>query len=60
MNYCEESLKKHEKWRGKVEVKVRASVDDAEGLSLSYTPGVASSCLAIQNNLERSFELTRR
>ncbi len=60
MNYSEESLKKHEEWKGKIEVKVRASVDDAEGLSLAYTPGVASSCLSIQNNPERSFELTRR
>ena len=60
MNYSEESLKKHEEWKGKIEVKIRASVDDAEGLSLAYTPGVASSCLAIQNNPERSFELTRR
>ncbi len=60
MNYSEESLRKHEEWKGKIEVKVRASVDDAEGLSLAYTPGVASSCLAIQNDPDRSFELTRR
>lgn len=60
MDYSEESLKKHKEWKGKIEVKVRSSVDNAEALSLAYTPGVASSCLEIQKNPEKSYELTRR
>ncbi len=60
MNYREESLKMHEKWRGKIEVVSRVEVDSREKLSLAYTPGVAEPCLAIQKDPEKSFTLTRR
>ena len=60
MDYAKESLKKHLEWRGKIETKVRAAVDSSEALSLAYTPGVAAPCLAIRDNPEKSYELTRR
>ena len=60
MHYGKESLKKHEEWRGKYETKVRVPVSNREELSLAYTPGVAEPCLAIQKDIEKSFELTRR
>lgn len=60
MNYREESLKRHAEWRGKIEVVPRVEVDSREKLSLAYTPGVAEPCLAIQKDIEKSFELTRR
>ena len=60
MDHAEESLKKHAEWRGKIETKVRAAVDSAEALSLAYTPGVAAPCLAIRDDPEKSYELTRR
>lgn len=60
MNYREESLKKHAEWRGKIEVACRVEVDSREKLSLAYTPGVAEPCLAIHEDTEKSFELTRR
>ena len=60
MNYREESLKQHEKWRGKIEVVPRVAVDTREALSLAYTPGVAESCMAIHDDPEKSFTLTRR
>jgi len=60
MNYREESLKKHEAWRGKIEIVPRVEVDTREKLSLAYTPGVAEPCLAIQKDKEKSFTLTRR
>lgn len=60
MNYREESLKKHAEWKGKIEIKARVPVDSRENLSLAYTPGVAEPCLAIHENVEKSFELTRR
>ena len=60
MNYREESLKLHQRLKGKLEIKTRAEVKDRESLSLAYTPGVAEPCLAIQKNKELSFELTRR
>ena len=60
MNYREESLKLHGEWKGKIEVVSRVSVQDREHLSLAYTPGVAEPCLAIHEDVERSFDLTRR
>lgn len=60
MNYREESLKLHGQWRGKIEVVPRVEVDSREKLSLAYTPGVAEPCLAIQKDIDKSFELTRR
>jgi len=60
MNIKEESLKKHEEWKGKIEVISRVEVDTREKLSLAYTPGVAEPCLAIHKDINKSFELTRR
>ncbi len=60
MDYRKESLKLHAEWRGKIEVTPRVEVDSREKLSLAYTPGVAEPCLAIQQDPEKSFELTRR
>ncbi len=56
----EESLKKHYEWNGKIEVISRVSVNQREDLSLAYTPGVAEPCLAIQKDINKSYELTRR
>ena len=60
MDYGKISLEKHAEWKGKIEVKCRAEVDSAEALSIAYTPGVATPCLEIQKDIEKSFELTRR
>lgn len=60
MNYAEESLKMHYDLKGKIEITARASVDSKEALSLAYTPGVAKPCLEIQEDKNKSFDLTRR
>ena len=60
MDYGKISLEKHAEWRGKIEIKVRADVDSSEALSLAYTPGVATPCLEIQKDVNKSFDLTRR
>ncbi len=60
MDYGQESLKKHGEWRGKIETKVRVPVGSRDELSVAYTPGVATPCLAIQEDPSLSFELTRR
>ena len=60
MDYLKESLKKHFEWKGKLRVSSAVKIKDKESLSLAYTPGVASPCLAIKDNPELSFELTRR
>jgi malate dehydrogenase (oxaloacetate-decarboxylating) len=60
MNYRQESLKKHAEWKGKIEVVARVPVDSRENLSLAYTPGVAEPCMAIHEDIDKSFTLTRR
>ena len=60
MNYREESLKKHYEWKGKIESAYRVPVSTKEELCLAYTPGVAEPCMAIHNDVNKSYELTRR
>ena len=60
MNYAEESLRLHGEWKGKIEVVSRVPVKSKEDLSLAYTPGVAEPCLAIQKDINKSYDLTRR
>ena len=60
MNYAEESLRLHEKWKGKIEVIATVPVATKDDLSLAYTPGVAQPCLEIQKDVNRSYDLTRR
>lgn len=60
MDYAKESLKKHSEWKGKIEVISRVPVSTKEDLALAYTPGVAQPCLEIQEDLDKSYELTRR
>ncbi len=55
-----EALQKHREWQGKIEVVSRVPVTNARELSLAYTPGVAEPCLAIRENYEASWALTRR
>ena len=60
MDIRQESLKKHYAWKGKIEVISRAPIETREDLSLAYTPGVAEPCLAIRDDVSKSYELTRR
>ena len=60
MDYAKESLKRHAKWGGKIEVISKVPCKTREDLSLAYTPGVAQPCLEIQKDINKSYELTRR
>lgn len=60
MDYATESLKKHYEWQGKIEVSCKVPVSNKEDLSLAYTPGVAEPCLAIKQDVDKSFDLTAR
>ncbi len=60
MNIREESLQKHYEWQGKIEVISRAPINTREDLSLAYTPGVAEPCMVIHEDINKSYELTRR
>ena len=60
MGIAEESLAFHYEKKGKIELVSTVPVNDERDLSLAYTPGVASPCLEIQKDVDRSYELTRR
>ena len=60
MDIKKKALEKHYEWKGKLEVVARAHVTNSEELSLAYTPGVAEPCLAIRDDYDKSYELTRR
>ncbi len=60
MDYAKESLRLHQEWKGKIEVKATVPVATKDDLSLAYTPGVAQPCLEIEKDIEKSYELTRR
>ncbi len=60
MNISEASLQKHYDWQGKIEVVTRCPIETREDLSLAYTPGVATPCLEIQKDVDKSYDLTRR
>jgi len=60
MSINERALKMHEELKGKIEVISRAKVSSREELSLAYTPGVAEACRQIQQDADKSYELTRR
>lgn len=60
MDIKAESLKKHYEWNGKIEVVARCPIETRDDMSLAYTPGVAEACLVIKDDINKSFELTRR
>ncbi len=60
MNIREESLQKHYEWQGKLEVTTRCDINTRKDLSLAYTPGVAEPCMVIHEDIDKSYELTRR
>ncbi len=60
MDVKEEALKKHYEWQGKIEVVARCPVETREDMSLAYTPGVAAACMEINEDVNKSFLLTRR
>ena len=53
----EEILKQN---HGLFDIKIKIAIRDSEGLSLAYTPGVATPCLEIQKDLSRGYELTNK
>ncbi len=45
---------------GKIEIALKAPVDDADDLSIIYTPGVAKVSQAIADDVNRSFDFTMK
>ena len=59
-NLKQRTMEAHKMWKGKIEITSRVSLENTDELTIAYTPGVAEPCMAIHENPELSFELTRR
>lgn len=60
MNIMDQSLQLHRELKGKIEVTNKYQINNKKDLSLVYTPGVASSCMAIYENQEEAYNLTSK
>ena len=60
MDVYEQALMLHEKNRGKLAIQTKVPCENAEDLSLAYTPGVARPCQKIKEDEENSFIYTNR
>ncbi|MDP2090222.1 MAG: NADP-dependent malic enzyme [Candidatus Gracilibacteria bacterium] len=58
MDYFKESLRLHEKWKGKIDFKSKIELNNKNDLSLAYTPGVAKPCLEIAKNPDNAYKYT--
>ncbi|MFK7780631.1 MAG: malic enzyme-like NAD(P)-binding protein [Candidatus Gracilibacteria bacterium] len=58
MDYFKESLKLHEKIKGKIDFKSKLKLNTKEDLSLAYTPGVAEPCREIAKDPENAYKYT--
>lgn len=52
------ALQKHSEWRGKLDIALRASIENDEDLAIAYTPGVAEPCLEIRKDEDLAYEYT--
>src|SRR5690554_2090492 len=57
-NYYEIALEKHEEWKGKISVELKAPLETKEDLSNAYTPGVAQPCIEISKNKDDAYKYT--
>ena len=60
MDVNERALKAHAEWKGKIAYACKAPVNNADDLTIAYTPGVAAPCLEIQKDVNLSYTYTGR
>lgn len=60
MDYYKESLKLHEKHRGKLAVASKVPLKNKDDLSIAYTPGVAEPCREIHKDPEQVYRYTAK
>jgi len=58
MDYYAESLKLHERHRGKLEITSKVPVRNRDDLATAYTPGVAQPCLAVAGDPALAYKYT--
>ena len=52
------ALQKHSEWRGKLDIALRAPIENDEDLAIAYTPGVSEPCLEIRKDEDLAYEYT--
>ena len=52
------ALQKHSEWRGKLDIALRAPIENDDDLAIAYTPGVAEPCLEIRKDEDLAYEYT--
>ncbi|QQK08097.1 NAD(P)-dependent malic enzyme [Miniphocaeibacter halophilus] len=57
-NIYELALKKHEEWKGKLSIELKAKLEDKDDLAIAYTPGVAEPCRKIAENKDNAYKYT--
>lgn len=57
-NIYERALEKHLEWKGKVGIRAKAEINNADDLSLAYSPGVAEPCRKIDKNKNDVYKYT--
>lgn len=57
-DFAQRSLVAHEQLRGKISVSSKLPITNQDDLSIAYTPGVATPCLAISEDVSRASKLT--
>ena len=60
MDVKEKALLAHEQWKGKLDIRTKCPITNAEELSIAYTPGVAEPCLKIRDDVDLSYTYTGR
>ena len=60
MNYSKKSIQYHKKNKGKITIKVKTPLKNAEDLASAYTPGVGAVVKEINKSKNKSYELTNR
>ena len=60
MDYNAKALEMHRQWQGKLRIETPCPLETRDDLSVAYTPGVAAPCLEIAQDVEKSYEFTRR
>lgn len=58
MNYSEQSLIEHKKYKGKLSIASTFPLETREDLSVAYTPGVAEPCREIAKDKSLAYEYT--
>ncbi|MCH7736427.1 MAG: NADP-dependent malic enzyme [Chloroflexi bacterium] len=59
-DYGKEAVDRHRETRGKVSIAPKMKVETLDDLSIAYTPGVATVCMAIHADISESYHLTNR